>query len=291
MSAFKKLERKDVIVKSYKAKKDWSISGSDASSLGISTFDGQFFDEYLYPSSPNYIKSNRYRSLRQLYFSNFITGSFNQTGSFDNFLQTTLYQEEKRNLQNTIGGLQLPKTVIGDYIEPGSISFAISNLNYIENQDDYVATDYVQDFEGGAVYDDGEGRLICDENGFLGKNRGDYVGDVIYQHGMIIFTEPTFASYFSNLSSPRMSWTSNYNLLSSTYNIRVKDSEFNFTQNPSSHSGSLFNSNVTGSEFSPYLTTVGLYNDSNELIAVAKLSRPIPKSKSTDMTIVINLDM
>ena len=133
MSAFKKLERKDVIVKSYKAKKDWSISGSDASSLGISTFDGQFFDEYLYPSSPNYIKSNRYRSLRQLYFSNFITGSFNQTGSFDNFLQTTLYQEEKRTLQNTIGGLQLPKTVIGDYIEPGSISFAISNLNYIEN--------------------------------------------------------------------------------------------------------------------------------------------------------------
>ena len=48
---------------------------------------------------------------------------------------------------------------------------------------------------------------------------------------------------------------------------------------------------VTGSDFSPYITAVGLYNENQELVAVGKLSLPIPKSKTTDTTIVVNIDM
>ena len=67
----------------------------------------------------------------------------------------------------------------------------------------------------------------------------------------------------------------------------------NFTQNPSSikSSDGILKDNVTGSSFNPYITTVGLYNDSNELLAVAKLGQPLPKSEDTDMTFVIKLDM
>jgi len=36
---------------------------------------------------------------------------------------------------------------------------------------------------------------------------------------------------------------------------------------------------------------VGLYNDANELIAVAKMAKPIPKSANTEMTIVIKIDI
>ncbi len=46
----------------------------------------------------------------------------------------------------------------------------------------------------------------------------------------------------------------------------------------------------TGSYFSPYVTTVGLYNQSNELVVVGKLARPLPISLSTDMTFMINFD-
>ena len=48
---------------------------------------------------------------------------------------------------------------------------------------------------------------------------------------------------------------------------------------------------ITGSEFNPYFTSVGLYNDSNELMAVAKLGRPTPKSLENDMSVVVKLDM
>jgi len=47
---------------------------------------------------------------------------------------------------------------------------------------------------------------------------------------------------------------------------------------------------VTGSFFTPYISTVGLYNENNELLVVGKLSNPIPISQYTDTTIVINFD-
>ena len=49
--------------------------------------------------------------------------------------------------------------------------------------------------------------------------------------------------------------------------------------------------NVTGSAFTPYITSIGLYNDSNELIAVAKTNKPIPKSTHADMTFEVKIDI
>jgi hypothetical protein len=47
---------------------------------------------------------------------------------------------------------------------------------------------------------------------------------------------------------------------------------------------------ATASYFNPYVTTVGLYNDSNQLLAIAKLAQPLPLSSKTDTTILIKLD-
>ena len=47
---------------------------------------------------------------------------------------------------------------------------------------------------------------------------------------------------------------------------------------------------ATGSDFSPYVTTIGLYNETNQLVAVGKLPRPLPISLYTDTTFVVNFD-
>ena len=47
---------------------------------------------------------------------------------------------------------------------------------------------------------------------------------------------------------------------------------------------------VSQSYFSPYVTTVGLYNDQKDLLAVGKLAKPLLTSKTTDTTILINID-
>ena len=74
--------------------------------------------------------------------------------------------------------------------------------------------------------------------------------------------------------------------------IRPQSSEFNYSENPSFISGST--GEVIYSDFinnpQTYITTVGLYNDNNELLAVAKLSRPLSKNFTSEALIRVKLD-
>jgi hypothetical protein len=74
---------------------------------------------------------------------------------------------------------------------------------------------------------------------------------------------------------------------------KIGENEFNMSHNPtltSDTSGSL-KPFATSSDFAPYVTTVGLYNSSNELLAVAKLAKPLPLSATADTTIVVRYDI
>jgi hypothetical protein len=85
---------------------------------------------------------------------------------------------------------------------------------------------------------------------------------------------------------------SNENITSNYLFIRARSSEFNYSENPSFISGStgeiIFNSFINAPR--TYITTVGLYNDTNELLAVAKLSRPLPKDFTKEALIRVKLD-
>jgi hypothetical protein len=74
--------------------------------------------------------------------------------------------------------------------------------------------------------------------------------------------------------------------------VRARNSEFNYSENPSFISGST--GDVIFSNFinSPqtYMTTVGFYNDTNELLAVAKLSKPLTKDFTKEALIRVKLD-
>ena len=75
------------------------------------------------------------------------------------------------------------------------------------------------------------------------------------------------------------------------YFTRVKNSEFNYTTNPSfiDAQGSLrFQSMVD--QPTVYITTVGLYNDGGELLAVAKLSKPLAKDFTKESLIKVKID-
>jgi hypothetical protein len=73
--------------------------------------------------------------------------------------------------------------------------------------------------------------------------------------------------------------------------VRVKNNEFNYSSNPSyiDNNGNLNNTTMVDSP-TTYITTVGLYNDDNNLLAVAKLSQPLKKDFTTEALIRIKLD-
>ena len=320
MSVYKSLTTSDVIVTPFKTNKSFTFLGDNftSSNIGIDRFIGA---NSPYTSSNldtghivSQSKSLIYNSAKQLYYSNFLRGengspantaSFNTDGTitanggpnqpmYDNYLSNTLEANRlfPTSSGDEIGVISLPSNLFGEYIMPGT-------FRYEYNGD---AT--------GTITDDGNGGLFKD---------GAKIGDIIYQHGIAIITSAgssiTGSVYgtalygtgvYSNANSNELqhlinspditcSFQSNLTIYESQYKCTFNPNEFTYTQNPSAISGSTSSGIVydflTGSYFEPYITTVGLYNNANQLVAVGKLSQPLQSSNVSDTTILVNLDL
>ena len=82
------------------------------------------------------------------------------------------------------------------------------------------------------------------------------------------------------------------NVSTSHYFVRATNREFNFSNNPTFVTGSdgSFVESTFEKDPKTFITTVGLLNDANETIAVAKTSQPIPKSFDKEVLIKVKLD-
>ena len=82
------------------------------------------------------------------------------------------------------------------------------------------------------------------------------------------------------------------NVSTSHYFVRANNREFNFSNNPTFVSGSVGAFANPSFERDPkvYITTIGLYDDANELLAVAKTSKPVEKSFDKEVAIKVKLD-
>ena len=101
-----------------------------------------------------------------------------------------------------------------------------------------------------------------------------------------------FILAFVTGSNVTCSFSSSYEIFETQYTCTIGADEFNYSSNPSiisSSEGQMYDF-ATGSYFAPYVTTVGLYDGAYNLLAVAKLAKPLPTSRTTDTTILINFD-
>ena len=225
----------------------------------------------------------------------------------------------------TIGIISIPSNLYGEHLKLNSVTLQSKDF---------------------LIQDDGLGNML---------SGSEKVGDIIYEHGIIILTndgipplpgnnngygfvtygtaiydtdDTTFISSFIDTSNITCSFESTTTIYDSQYkctllqndfnftlnedndlefDITIKDpvymhvssadsvNEFNFTLNPTIISGSSLDSTLydfaTGSYFTPYVTTVGMYNNAKQLIAVGKLAQPLPISQVTDTSILVNLDL
>jgi len=82
------------------------------------------------------------------------------------------------------------------------------------------------------------------------------------------------------------------NVSTSHYFVRATNREFNFSNNPTFVTGSdgTFAESTFEKNPNTFITTIGLYNDANEMIAVSKTSQPIAKSFDKEVLIKVKLD-
>lgn len=99
-------------------------------------------------------------------------------------------------------------------------------------------------------------------------------------------------TFFAN--TVNIKWNSTLTLYENEVLCRINEEEFNFTLNPSilkdSENGQLPKEFIYNDEFGPYITTIGLYNENAELLAIGKLGGPIKKRSNVDLNIIVRFD-
>ena len=327
MSIYKSLTTSDVIVTPFKVNKEFSFKGGSeliSSNVGINRYLGKNITSSLWVSGSNPTgqidiqnKELVYNSIKQLYYTNYLFGKDGspanmvqtlpdgtlqiQGGSgsyqpmYDNYLNDTLLANRlfPTSSNDTIGIISIPSNLFGEYIKPGTFQLEYDELGT-------------------------SGTIVDDENGnLLDTSDNSKVGDIIYQHGMAIITSLGTSisgsvyggglygsGVYSTGASQRLtaiisgsnitcSFQSNMTIYESQYKCTFSPNEYTISQNPSitqNKFGKLYDF-ATSSYFEPYITTVGLYNNANQLVAVGKLSQPLQSSNVTDTTILVNLDL
>ena len=198
---------------------------------------------------------------------------------------------------------------------PGSLNLKLSGSGGIINLTDDSIDNPVSQFLGSTrVY-----QLISGSNGTAGTSTtsgyvagsGSYglvfpdLGTILlnpYTLSQSISVSPSRSNNSDGLNNAKLfkaidlgdSFTVNsQETLTSDYVfVRARNSEFNYSENPSFISGStgevIYDHFINAPQV--YLTTIGMYNDSNELVAVAKMSRPLLKDFTKEALVRVKLD-
>tara|TARA_Y100001972_G_scaffold107278_1_gene136302 strand:+ start:902 stop:2614 length:1713 start_codon:yes stop_codon:yes gene_type:complete len=120
------------------------------------------------------------------------------------------------------------------------------------------------------------------------------IGNIFYDNGFAILTHPSYMDLFDGGTLNTLKYKNTHLITENEYQCTINEEEFEFTNNLSARKvplelGGLANF-ATGSNFKPYITTIGLHDDNGNLLVVGKLAQPIKASSETDTTFVIRFD-
>ena len=203
---------------------------------------------------------------------------------------------------NDIGVFTLRKRFFDIGLEKGGLTATVTGVNY---SGDSIAGDY---------YDSGSGQ-------FIQKSTGDTIGAVLVDDGMFVVTSAamrevatavtgiiykskvlgTSINVFCKCQPDEMNYSTNLtsaltgSVSSDTTDAGSIQQAYNnlLTKSPLTGSTDRFQytPSMTGAGAGPFITAVGLYNNNNDLMAVAKLARPLKKPTDLPITFKVQIDI
>lgn len=123
------------------------------------------------------------------------------------------------------------------------------------------------------------------------------VGMVSRKQGLVVVTDADLISNINSVGISALEYRGTTTIYENEYGCTISPGEFNYTNNPTAQYYNQVSNQfelsdfATGSSFVPYVTRVGLYNDSNDLLVIGTLSHPIQPPQNVDTTFILRYDM
>lgn len=181
---------------------------------------------------------------------------------------------QSRTLDIQCRVIAIPVKNFGKRIKPGT--FKLSETN------------------GGTTYqfaDDEDGNIY---SVFTGS--ATVKGNIFYGHGIIVMTDTGSIESIIGTDTT-MTFKSSFDVFEQNYVCRIGAGEMNASMNPTAVYGDSGSTSTLASNLLRYpngptfITTIGLYNEDNHLVAIGRLARPIVNDKTQDLSIHIKFDL
>lgn len=283
----KEIPKSDIITRPIKVYKEWTLDENDAYPLFGEAPDNTLIDVNSDEKTHGFVRKVLYESVKSQFYRNADTASIiTEVGLRKSYTSTN-----ERNLSNEFAVISIPQIYYGEGVKVGSVR--------------------LEDEQSSKIYeDDGYSNLI--------DSGSNVAGNIFYDRGLVILTRDIVSG--SVLSQYTLNFRSTKTIYENEILLSVLESEFNVSQNPTAvdydedgkfgkiklHSiQSNVNPNVfsgfgeydysssldtTGSYLAPYVTTIGLYDDDLNMVAVAKLPQPIKSMPDYPLNFIVRFD-
>ena len=322
---FKRLDPRDINITPFKVYKEFTVTNSDSGSgvYGFRAISSSIHNFNTTTSTKTTFDSASFYHIPSWFMINHMYYRDTQN-NYNNFGQNN--GKQYRLLQPSASIISVSKDLYGERIKPGSITLSddsgASTLTIKDDKngnlyDNAFSSSFAQFASGG--FDDSD----------ITKSTGSFVGNVFYEQGVLVFTNTgsRFVNIGTGTGTDGYSlkYKAQVTIREHSYTCVIGENEYNGTLNISAtkeRSGSIsvsgsesfklfppghataksgsykhfyqaadaYNNFVTHSEFRPYITKVGLYNDFNELIAIGQLSHPVKNDKELSLAINVRFD-
>ena len=298
---FKSLELDDYIITPFFAYKEWTWTTDDIESGYVQFLYGKYnsssiLNVSLEPTNSNgMLERSVYDVINHLYYAS-------SSDPYRTFSDWNSGNTEC-DLKSEFVYIGIPAIKFGDTIKKGTFSLTAGDYTVTDDGYGNLITGnlalYTADSEK-FVTIDGEDVLVAD----FGTSGTDYIGNIFYETGDVVFTDTSSLAYIEISESyfDTFSYKGKVKITEHTIFCSANRGELTMTQNPTAYSGSVINGIVvsgsglpldtilSSSEWNPYITTIGLYNDSGDLLIVGKLAKPVINDKNMDLSFTVKFD-
>jgi hypothetical protein len=319
----KEIPKSDIIIRPFRVYKEWSLDENDIHpTFALSGSSGNF-DDTIDEVSYGVSKKSLYASVKAQFYRNTATASIlTEVGLRKSYTSTN-----ERNLEDELVVFSIPQNMYGEGIKIGSVTLLDDDTGITYTDDRYSnLVDSGNNIKGNIFYD--RGMVVVTKDITSGSNfntfRLEYRSTkTIYENEIFIsvlenefnYSQNPTAVYESGAGKKTIVFTDpnditgNNKFTKEVYDSGIKfvkkltklnngteldyriQSKLDLTKYGSwDDYNELATTDRTGSYLAPYITTIGLYDNELNMVAVAKLPQPIKSLPDFPVNFIIRFD-